>query len=143
MSNRPAWLSFDSATGRLWGTPGTADVGTHMYIVISVSDGELSASLPAFNVTVTAPPPPVLGDATLSWTPPTERVDGTPIGTISSYRIYYGRDPANLDQSVNVSGGVTTYFIDNLTQGTWYFAVTATCSDGLESARSAMVSKTI
>jgi hypothetical protein len=33
--------------------------------------------------------------------------------------------------------------IDNLGQGTWYFAVTATCTDGLESARSAMASKTI
>jgi hypothetical protein len=35
------------------------------------------------------PPPPATGWAQLSWTAPTERVDGSPIGTISSYRIYY------------------------------------------------------
>jgi hypothetical protein len=48
----PAWLSFDSATGAISGTPSNADVGTTDSIVISVSDGTLSASLPAFSITV-------------------------------------------------------------------------------------------
>ena len=52
ISNRPSWLAFDSATGRLTGTPGGGDVGTHAGIVIGVSDGTLSAELPAFQIAV-------------------------------------------------------------------------------------------
>ncbi len=53
IANKPAWATFNTATGALTGTPGNADVGTTAGIVISVSDGELSASLPAFTLTVT------------------------------------------------------------------------------------------
>ncbi|MBU2225898.1 MAG: tandem-95 repeat protein [Gammaproteobacteria bacterium] len=52
ISNKPAWATFDSATGALTGTPKRVDVGTTQGIVISVSDGELSASLAAFNLEV-------------------------------------------------------------------------------------------
>lgn len=51
--NKPAWASFDAATGALTGTPTNADVGTTTGIIISVSDGSLSASLPAFDLEVT------------------------------------------------------------------------------------------
>ncbi|PIW60180.1 Ig-like domain-containing protein [Shewanella sp. CG12_big_fil_rev_8_21_14_0_65_47_15] len=53
ITNRPAWASFNTATGELSGTPTNADVGVTTAIVISVSDGVLSASLSAFNLTVT------------------------------------------------------------------------------------------
>ncbi|MCU8008094.1 DUF4347 domain-containing protein, partial [Shewanella sp. SM87] len=53
ITNRPSWASFNTATGALSGTPSNADVGTTTAIVISASDGVLSASLPAFNLTVT------------------------------------------------------------------------------------------
>ncbi|WP_393943027.1 DUF4347 domain-containing protein, partial [Shewanella sp. S23-S33] len=53
ITNRPSWASFNTATGALSGTPSNADVGMTTAIVISVSDGVLSASLPAFNLTVT------------------------------------------------------------------------------------------
>ncbi|QSX30337.1 cadherin-like domain-containing protein [Shewanella cyperi] len=52
IQNKPAWASFDTATGALTGTPGYADVGNFSDIVISVSDGKLSASLAAFNISV-------------------------------------------------------------------------------------------
>jgi hypothetical protein len=52
--NRPPWANFDSANGSLSGTPGSADTGTTTGIVISVSDGAASASLPPFDLTVTA-----------------------------------------------------------------------------------------
>src|SRR5580658_1398377 len=79
ISNRPSWASFNPATGQLAGTPAAASVGSYANIVISVSDGEQSASLPAFTVqvlaaTVSAPPPP----PTISGTPPTSAVAGTP-----------------------------------------------------------------
>ncbi|EJL6395691.1 tandem-95 repeat protein [Vibrio navarrensis] len=52
IANKPSWATFDTATGALSGTPSNSDVGTHAGIVISVSDGHVSASLPAFAITV-------------------------------------------------------------------------------------------
>ena len=54
ISNKPAWANFSTSTGALSGTPQRSDVGTTQGIVISVSDGALSASLPAFNLQVVA-----------------------------------------------------------------------------------------
>ena len=142
ITGRPSWMTFNSGTGSLAGTPSSAHVGVYTNIRISVTDGTHTVHLPAFTLTVTAPQPST-GSATVSWTPPTHRVDGTPLGSISNFRIYYGRNPSDLDQVVTVGSGITSYQIDNLEQGTWYFAVTATCGGGLESARSAMGSKTI
>jgi Putative Ig domain len=70
VSNRPAWVTFNSATGTLTGTPGAANVGTYSGIVISVSDGTSSASLPAFSIQVTAA-------LTISGTPPSSVTAGT------------------------------------------------------------------
>ena len=50
INGRPSWASFDTTTGELSGTPTAA--GVHSGIVISVSDGALSDSLPAFSITV-------------------------------------------------------------------------------------------
>jgi hypothetical protein len=69
----PAWASFASSSGQLSGTPTAGDVGSFTNIVISVSDGSLSASLPAFSIQVTAPQnhAPVIGG-----TPPVSVVAG-------------------------------------------------------------------
>ncbi|MCH1918533.1 DUF4347 domain-containing protein [Shewanella sp. A3A] len=67
ITNLPSWASFDSNTGTLSGTPSLSAAGDYSNIVISVSDGELSASLPAFSISVvnTNQPPVISG------TPPT------------------------------------------------------------------------
>jgi hypothetical protein len=54
IAHRPAWASFDAGTGSLSGTPGEADVGVHENVIVSVSDGAITSSLPPFAVTVTA-----------------------------------------------------------------------------------------
>ena len=62
IANKPAWATFDSATGALAGTPAATNVGVFAGVTISISDGSLSASLPAFAITVTAAPvPPRIG----------------------------------------------------------------------------------
>lgn len=86
---------------------------------------------------------PAAGDATLNWAPPTEREDGTPLEAVSGYRIYYGRDPEQLEHEIEVDRDVTEYQIDNLESGDWYFAVVAISEEGLESAPSSVVRKTI
>ncbi|MBW3517366.1 InlB B-repeat-containing protein, partial [Shewanella sp. NKUCC01_JLK] len=53
--NKPAWATFDTATGSLSGNPGFDAVGDYSTIKISVSDGLLSASLAPFSIQVTAP----------------------------------------------------------------------------------------
>ncbi len=68
MVNNPGWLQIDTLTGLVTGTPQNGDVGTTSPITISVSDGEISSSLPAFTINVIN-----INDApSLSGTPPTE-----------------------------------------------------------------------
>jgi hypothetical protein len=50
IANKPSWASFSTSTGRLSGMP-TAS-GTFASIVISVSDGKATTSLPGFAITV-------------------------------------------------------------------------------------------
>lgn len=52
ITNKPVWASFDTATGALIGTPQAEDLGSSSGIVISVTDGEFSAALPAFTIEV-------------------------------------------------------------------------------------------
>ncbi len=146
ITNKPTWATFSSSTGRLSGTPAAGDVGTTSGVVISVTDGSNSVSLAGFNLVVSASttPPPTTGNATLNWQPPTERTDGTSLTNLNGYRIYYGTTPGNYSSSVNLTNpGLTSYVIENLAAGTWYFVMTAIDGTGLESARTNPVSKTI
>ena len=60
ITNKPAWATFDAATGKLSGTPTAAQKGVTKGIVISVSDGKATVSLAAFDITVTANTPPTI-----------------------------------------------------------------------------------
>jgi hypothetical protein len=53
--NQPSWASFSPSSGTLTGTPTSGQEGDYPDIVISVSDGTQSASLPAFSIKVAAP----------------------------------------------------------------------------------------
>ena len=141
VTNKPGWATFNTGTGRLSGTPSSGNVGTTSNIVISVSDGQASASLPAFSITVNQI---ANGSATASWTPPTTRTDGSALTNLAGHKIYYGTSQAALNQVINVIGaGTTSYVIQNLSPGTWYFGVRAYTSDNVESALSNVASKTI
>ncbi len=50
--NLPSWVSLDSTSGTLSGTPTLSDVGTSSMITLSVSDGSASASLAAFSINI-------------------------------------------------------------------------------------------
>jgi hypothetical protein len=141
ITNRPAWAAFNAATGALQGTPAAGDVGTTTGVMITVSDGMLTASLPAFNVTVQAV---AAGSATLSWTPPTQNTDGSPLTNLSGYKVYWGTALGTYPSSVTLSNpGLTSYVVDNLVPGTYYFVATALNSVGVESTFSSPASKTI
>jgi Putative Ig domain len=143
IQNPPSWASFDTTTGRLSGSPKITDTGSTLNIVITATDGTAKASLAAFSITVTATPV-TPGTATVSWVAPTENVNGTALTDLAGYNVYYGTNSASLSQKVAVSNaGATAYTVNGLTSGTWYFAVTSYTSDGVESARSPLSSKTI
>jgi hypothetical protein len=90
----------------------------------------------------TAPAP--AGEATLSWTRPTLDTNGSPITDLVGYKIYYGKSSGALTSVIQVTNPATVeYEIGNLGTGTWYFAVSAYNSESVESARSAVASKTI
>lgn len=52
ISNKPGWASFNQKTGTLSGTPNPNNTRNYRGIVISVSDGTSSTSLPAFGIAV-------------------------------------------------------------------------------------------
>lgn len=158
--NLPAWLGINSANGTLTGTPGAGQVGTYANIVISVTDGRNTASLPAFSIAVTAPPTAAVpaaagsatsgssnplttnGTATLRWVPPTVNADGSPLTDLAGFVVKYGRDPAELSQQVSLpSATATSHTVTNLTSGTWYFGVASYTAAGIASDVSAVVSK--
>lgn len=141
IQNAPSWANFNASTGRLSGTPTSANAGTYSNIVISVSDGVNRVSLPSFAITVSQG---ATGSASLSWTAPTQNTNGSSLTNLAGYRVMYGRSSASLDQTVQIDNpSVSTYTITGLTSGTWFFAVKAYNAAGGESDTSGTGSKTI
>jgi hypothetical protein len=143
VQNMPSWATFSTATGELNGTPASANVGTFANIVISVSDGKTSVALVPFSIAV-APAPVVTGSANLNWLAPTVNTDGTPLTDLAGFTINYGNSPGALTQTISVPDATaTTYTIQGLAAGTWYFTIAAYTSIGTESAPSDVATKTI
>jgi hypothetical protein len=142
ISNKPAWATFDTGTGRLSGTPSTSSTGVFSNVRITVSDGRASSVLAPFSISVTSSQ--AIGSATLSWQPPTSNTDGSPLTNLAGYVVRYGTAPDALDIQVRIDNpGLVTYVVSDLTPATWYFQVVAYNSVGVESSPSATGSKTI
>lgn len=66
------------------------------------------------------------------------------MGELSGYVISYGKNPDELSEIVRINDAATMdYTITNLDNGTWYFTIQVEDVDGLVSAPSEQVSKTI
>jgi hypothetical protein len=103
---------------------------------------KLLAILAVVLLTASFVPAANAGQAILSWTPPTTNSDGTPLTDLGGYKAYAGKTSGNYSIVKDV-GNVTTYTVTTLTEGKWYFAVTAYDTSGNESGYSNEVSKTI
>jgi hypothetical protein len=90
ITNRPSWATFSTSTGRLTGTPTSANIGTFSNIVIGVSDGKATAQLPPFAIAVTnvanraptitgTPPTSVTVGTAYSFQPTANDADGNPL----------------------------------------------------------------
>ncbi len=86
------------------------------------------------------------GGVSLVWAAPSTRIDGSylPIGELAGYRIYMGTSANDLSPVVDLNDeNMTRYTVRNLTSGSYYFAVSAYDSNGVESALSQVVLKTV
>ena len=84
------------------------------------------------------------GTASLNWTPVTQNTDGTLATELAGYRVYFGSSPDAMNSVITAADPAqTSYVVNNLTSGTWYFAVAAYTTAGTTGLRSNIGSKTI
>jgi hypothetical protein len=150
--NKPAWLTLNSVTGQLSGIPGPSSAGTYSTIIESVTDGYKRGILQAFNLTVvgsatgasatgaaTAP-----ASITLQWQAPTENTDASPLTNLAGYHVYYGTSPQALSSRISIANpGISSYVVENLAHGTWYFTVAGYNSSGVEGDLSGVASRSV
>jgi hypothetical protein len=132
IANKPKWAKFDAESGLLSGTPAAKDVGGYGDIEIAATDGKNVTPLPAFTLLVRS------ADAaeavSIAWNAPTKYIDGSTLTDLSGYRIHYGKESKNYENSVDVSNASLTRFVlESLPPGKYYFALTALSGSGGES----------
>lgn len=138
---KPDWAKFSTSTGKLEGTPPEGSTGTFTGVQIVVTDGKSSVALDPFSIAVVEP---AVGSAELVWEAPTMNVDGSPLTDLAGYVIRYGRSASALDKSVRIdNAGTTTYVVEDLTEGTWYFSLSSLSSRGAESRPTGFVTTQI
>lgn len=131
IANSPSWASFDSGTGRISGTPSLADVGQYPDVRVSVSDGQATSAMAGFTIDVNQ-----IGtfSTTLSWTAPTLNEDGSALTDLAGFKIYYGNSSGDYPNEIRIDNpSITTFVVDDLSLGTYYFAATAFNMAGEES----------
>lgn len=143
LSGGPDWLTCNATTGRISGTPTSADVGTDKAMVLHVSNGTSSVSLAPFTITVVAAGTSS-GNVSLSWQAPTENTNGSALLNLAGYVIHYGSVSQTYTSTITISNpGLTSYVVEDLPPGTYYFSMSSTTTSGEQSSLSAEASTTI
>ena len=138
IENKPSWADFSTTTGALTGTPTNGDVGsTTSGIVITLTSGSDTASLPAFNLTVNAAPiaAPMISISAATVT----AIAGTAIadititstgGTVASYSIMPAiTNGLSFDASTGTISGTPDAAANEIS-----YTITATNSAGTDTA---------
>jgi hypothetical protein len=140
IQNKPSWATFDPATGTLSGKPVLANAGSTANILISVSDGGVTSALPPFEIDVVQSA--TNGTASLSWLSPAANPNG--LLEVEGYHIYFGSSATNLTRVISVeSPSSTSFVINNLPAGNWYFGIASYSAQKIESSLSGIVNVTI
>jgi len=82
------------------------------------------------------------GVASLTWIAPTTNSNGSQLTDLAGFRVHYGTASRTYTHVIDVQN-VTSYAVNNLPAGTYYFAVTAYNSLGNDSDFSNEVSRTV
>lgn len=120
--------SLDSTTDET-----VADTGTDTGTSEPVTETTPETTLPA-------------NSALLSWTAPLTRENGESLamGEIAGFEVVYGTSAETLDQSLAIGdASVDELLVDELAEGTWYFAIRTLDTDGNRSRLSEVVYKQI
>ena len=135
LSNNPDWLSVDTATGTLSGTPTNADVGTHSDIVLTITSGGETATL-TFDIEVTntndaptitgTPPATIAEDDAYSFTPGGGDIDA---GDTPSYSLSNNPDWLMVNTATGALSGTPTNAHVGTTTG-----IVVSVSDGIAGA---------
>ena len=108
-----------------------------MFHAVTLSTRIAGVSLPGVCRHTSASP-----QVQLAWDAPVQ-ANGTPVPNLAGYKLYYGSQSGQYQTIIPV-GLTTTYTVTNLSAGqTYYFAVKAYDSTGMESAFSNEVSVTL
>jgi hypothetical protein len=84
------------------------------------------------------------GSSTVVWTPPTANTDGSALTDLARFKVLYGTSATSLTRTVVVDDPTRRQtVISSLAPGTWYFAVRAVKSNGVESTNSNVASKAV
>jgi len=84
------------------------------------------------------------GNVSLTWQAPTENTDGSALQNLGGYIIHYGTASKQYTSQVTITNpGLTTYVVESLPAGTYYFSMTATTSAGVQSSPSSEAHTTI
>jgi hypothetical protein len=124
-----------------------------LLLLAGCGDGSAdSASSSAAPQSSNSPPPtrsalpgPSTSSASLDWAAPTTNTNGSALTNLGGYKIYYGTSSSRLSSTITISNpGLLTYMVEGLPIGTtYYFAIVAVTTGGVESADSAVVSMQI
>ena len=121
---------------------GGDDIGSQsLALPDSSSDSSVTSANPVTSVT-----PVSVGNATVNWSAPSSRADGQPLspGEIQGYRIYYGTASGQYVYSINIDdGSASSYTVQDLPVGTYYFVLTTVDSNGRESGYSTEAVRTV
>lgn len=135
----------DTADDNTGSTEETADTGgdTNDDTIADTDTGTGSdTSEPTTTVEETIP----ANAALLSWTAPLTRENGESLsmGEIAGFEVVYGTSAETLDQNLAIGdASVDELLVDELTEGTWYFAIRTLDTDGNRSRLSEVVHKQI
>jgi hypothetical protein len=134
VANLPEWLSFETATGELTGTPTNAETGVYAGVTIQVAAGEAYETLAPFDIEVVSTG---TQSVTLAWAAPTQNEDGTVLTDLVGYRIRYGETSGAYTTVISLTNpGLASYYIEGLVPSTYYFVISALNSKGVESGYS-------
>ena len=80
----------------------------------------------------------------LSWVAPTENEDNSPLTDLAGYFVIYGTEAGHFSDAVVVEDpDATSFTVENLPPGTYYFAMTAFNDNGAQSDPSNTIVKTV
>jgi hypothetical protein len=89
-------------------------------------------------------PPTASGTASLTWDAPVLNEDGSQLRDLAGFRVRWGRAPGQWEKSkVLTNPDLTTYTVEGLAGGEWFFTVIAFDYSGNESREADIVSTVI